>query len=137
MKPFHGKLKSLDNGQCREFLEKHNFSHLACQHEGKIHVVPINYMYVDGFIYSHSKEGRKLDILRKNAAFCIQVEKIENFSRWRSVIAHGNFEELTADSGASAMRLLIEKLAEDGDGPALSALELDFAPLESHSPLPL
>jgi nitroimidazol reductase NimA-like FMN-containing flavoprotein (pyridoxamine 5'-phosphate oxidase superfamily) len=60
--------------------------------------VPINYVFADGSIYSHSLPGRKIDLLRAHPRACLQVDEIENDLKWRSVIAYGNFEEIRVPS---------------------------------------
>jgi uncharacterized protein len=58
------------------------------------YVVPINYVYEDGFIYSHCLDGKKLYAMRKNPWVCLQVDKITNSFAWQSVIVEGKFEEV-------------------------------------------
>ena len=125
MKPFHGNINALSEVESFQLLEKKTFAHLACHHD-RIYVLPISYAFEDGTIYSHSKLGEKIEIMRKNSSICIQVEEIKNFFHWKSVIAWGKFEELKDDRASAAMRLLIRKVAVKGEGDAISSLELDF-----------
>jgi uncharacterized protein len=64
--------------------------------DGKsIYVVPISFMYDGGYVYCHTHEGLKTAILRNNPTVCFEVERLENLANWQTVIAHGDFEELT------------------------------------------
>jgi nitroimidazol reductase NimA-like FMN-containing flavoprotein (pyridoxamine 5'-phosphate oxidase superfamily) len=76
-------------------LAKGLIGHLGCYDGQAVYVVPISYTYQDGYIYCHSHEGRKVEILRRNPQACFQVEHITNLGNWQSVMAQGRFEELT------------------------------------------
>ena len=59
---------------------------IGCYADNEIYVVPITYAYQDGFIYAHSKEGKKVQMMRQNPKVCFQVDAMENMTNWRSVI---------------------------------------------------
>lgn len=69
--------------------------------------------------------GKKIEMMRKNPHVCVQVEDVQNFFQWESVIAWGRFEELQGDEASMAMRNLIRKVNEDNN--RRSELEVDFA----------
>ena len=71
---------------------------LGCVDNGEPYVVPINYVFEDGSVYSHSLPGRKIEAMRAHPRACLQVDEIENDFQWRSVIAYGNFEEIRVPS---------------------------------------
>lgn len=49
--------------------------HLGLVDGDQPYVVPMNYAYFEGKVYLHSaKEGRKLDLIRKNNKVCFQME---------------------------------------------------------------
>ncbi|QLY26408.1 pyridoxamine 5'-phosphate oxidase family protein [Bdellovibrio sp. KM01] len=106
MKPHHGQIGAMNETEALKLMEENRFAHLACHNRDDIYLVPISYICTDGFIYSHSESGRKIDIMRKNPHVCVQVEKIEDYSHWKSVIAWGDFEELHGYEANEAMRLL-------------------------------
>ncbi len=60
----------------------------------KIYIVPVSYVYHDGYIYARAKEGMKVEMMRQNPKVCFQVDAIDNMANWRSVIAWGEYEEL-------------------------------------------
>lgn len=81
--------------------------------------------FEDGYIYSHSKPGHKVEMMRKNPKVCFQVEEVQDFFHWKSVVAWGTFEELKGDAATVAMRLLLSKFV--GSEKRRSELEIDFA----------
>jgi uncharacterized protein len=59
--------------------------------------VPVNYVFDGQNIYSHSLPGTKIDALRLNPAACLQVDEIDDEFHWQSVMAVGDYEEITSD----------------------------------------
>lgn len=88
-------LSALNEVQARSLLETSNVGRLGCIVERDPYVVPISYIVEGNNIYSHSLPGTKISALRENPRACLQVDNIENALRWTSVLAFGNFEELT------------------------------------------
>jgi nitroimidazol reductase NimA-like FMN-containing flavoprotein (pyridoxamine 5'-phosphate oxidase superfamily) len=59
-----------------KILKEAEVIRIAMVDEGMPYLVAMNYAYADGFIYMHSaKEGRKIDILKKNNKVAFQVDK--------------------------------------------------------------
>jgi uncharacterized protein len=82
---------------------------LGCHADGFTYVVPISYGYDGKFIYGHTVEGMKINLMRKNPNICFEVDTLENMANWKSVIAWGEFEELNEEPGR---REAIQKLHE-------------------------
>jgi uncharacterized protein len=91
-------MKTLPEEQGRALLSTGGIGRLGCVDNGEPYVVPINYVFDEGSVYSHSRPGRKIEALRAHRRACIQVDEIENDFKWRSVIAFGNFEEISVPS---------------------------------------
>ena len=100
-------MKTLLEDEARGLLSAAKIGRLGCVANGEPYVVPINYVFEDESIYSHSSPGRKIDALRAHPRACLQVDKIENDFEWRSVIAYGNFEEIRVPSDR---RVILSKL---------------------------
>jgi len=79
-------------------------------------------------IYSHSENGKKLNMMRSNPSICVQVDDVRDFFHWKSVIAWGNFEELKGIEASSGMRLLLQNiLRKQESSQEPSSLEIDFS----------
>lgn len=100
-------MRSLLESEGQELLTAAKIGRLGCVDNGEPYVVPINYVFEDGSVYSHSLPGRKIDILRSHPRACLQVDVIENDFCWRSAIAYGNFEEIHEPS---ERRIILRKL---------------------------
>lgn len=101
-------MKALQEDEARALLSACRIGRLGCVDNGEPYVVPINYVFEDGSVYSHSLPGRKIEALRAHPRACLQVDEIENYFEWRSVIAYGNFEEIRvpSDRGSILSKLL-------------------------------
>ena len=86
--------KILSETEARTVISAGLTGHLGCIVRGEPYVVPINYLFEDGSIYSHSLTGQKIRALRTHPRACLQVEKIQDDFHWRSAIAFGSFEEI-------------------------------------------
>jgi nitroimidazol reductase NimA-like FMN-containing flavoprotein (pyridoxamine 5'-phosphate oxidase superfamily) len=91
-------MKTLSEDEGRALLSTRGIGRLGCVDNGEPYVVPINYVFDEGSVYSHSLPGRKIEALRAHRRACLQVDDIKSDFEWRSVIAFGNFEEIRAPS---------------------------------------
>ena len=92
---FKHMIDKLTEDQIEELLRKQLIGRVGCHAEGVTYVVPISYAYADGYVYSHTREGMKVDLMRKNSAVCFEVDNTHDTSNWQSVIAWGTFEEIS------------------------------------------
>jgi nitroimidazol reductase NimA-like FMN-containing flavoprotein (pyridoxamine 5'-phosphate oxidase superfamily) len=121
-------LVTLKKDQALEILAEKRLGRLGCIANGDPYIVPINYYYDDGFIYSHSLPGLKILALRQNPRGCLQVDQITSDLNWRSALAFGSFEEID-DTDQRAM--VINRLLNDY--PKLTPVESQIA-LDGGSP---
>jgi len=87
-------LGKLSDVQIEQVLHEQFVGRIGCYADGKIYVVPVTYVYDDAYIYAHSKEGLKVQMMRKSPQVCFQVDAMENMTNWRSVIVWGEYQEL-------------------------------------------
>ncbi|MFZ6014337.1 MAG: pyridoxamine 5'-phosphate oxidase family protein [Bacteroidota bacterium] len=104
-------LGTLSEDQIEHVLRTQIVGRIGCYAENEIYVVPITYVFHKGYIYAHSKEGRKVHMMRKNPNVCIQVDAMENMTNWRSVIVWGEYEELKSEKEQKAgMKIMVDRL---------------------------
>jgi nitroimidazol reductase NimA-like FMN-containing flavoprotein (pyridoxamine 5'-phosphate oxidase superfamily) len=114
--------RMLDEEEARSLIAGGKMGRLGCVANGEPYVVPINYVFEDGSIYSHSLPGQKIEALRAHPRACLQVDEIANEFKWRSAIAFGNFEEIRLPSDR---RTVLVKLL--GRFPLLTPVESAMA----------
>jgi hypothetical protein len=87
--------------QIEQFLASEVIVRIGIAAEGRVYIVPMTCVYMEGAMYGFGHEGQKFRMMRANPDVGIEVEKLVDFATWQSVIADGVFEEL---KGAEAGR---------------------------------
>lgn len=104
-------LGDLTANQIETVLHREVVGRIGCHAEDTTYVVPMTYAYDGQFVYGHTREGMKIDMMRKNPNVCFEVDVMDNMSNWRSVIAWGTFEELkTPEERETGMQQLIDRV---------------------------
>jgi nitroimidazol reductase NimA-like FMN-containing flavoprotein (pyridoxamine 5'-phosphate oxidase superfamily) len=86
-----------------EILSTSEICRLGFMDNDRPYILPFNYGYRDNCIYIHcAREGKKIDLIRKNNSVCIEIEQhaeIERHARackwataYRSVVGYGRVE---------------------------------------------
>ena len=102
---------SLTVEQIEEVLRDNLLGRIGCNDGKRIYVVPINYVYDGRFIIAHSVMGMKIEMMRKNPHVCFEVDVVKSFTNWKSVIAWGEYQELTDHRARfQAMKLFMDRL---------------------------
>jgi nitroimidazol reductase NimA-like FMN-containing flavoprotein (pyridoxamine 5'-phosphate oxidase superfamily) len=103
---------NLSPSKIEKLLQSEAIGRLGCQRDGRVYVVPLNYGYDGRYIYAHSKEGLKIEIMREYPEVCFEVDHWDEDGSWRSVIVWGTFEELTTTrSQRAAMKIFAQQMA--------------------------
>ena len=100
------KQKISDKRIIEEILAKSVICRLGFVDQDRAYVLPFNYGYKDNHIYIHcAKEGKKIDLIRKNNTVCIEIEQMSRIQRnqkackwattYRSVVGYGEVEIIT------------------------------------------
>jgi uncharacterized protein len=105
-------LGNLKPQQIEQVLKNQLVGRIGCCLNGEPYIVPISYAYDGTYIYCHSTEGRKTEMMRRNPRICFQVDKMKDMGNWKSVIVQGEFEELktTEDRNVGLQALLNRSL---------------------------
>ena len=102
---------NLTEEQIEEVLKENVLGRIGCNDGKKTYVVPINYAYDGKFIIAHSVMGMKIEIMRKNPHVCFEVDEMKSFTKWKSVIAWGEYQELADQRDRFfAMRLFVDRM---------------------------
>ena len=103
-----GKLNHIE---IEAVLNSNILGRIGCHADNTTYVVPISYAYDGTYMYGHSNEGMKLEIMRKNPTVCFEVDETKDLANWKSVIAWGDYEELTDPTERKkALQILIDKV---------------------------
>lgn len=106
-------MKKMNEDEARDLLTEERIGRLGCIADGEPYVVPVNYFYDGECAHVHSLPGRKIIAMRLNPRVCLQVDRIESDFGWKSVIAFGNYEEITNRAERShALELLLNRFPQ-------------------------
>ena len=105
--------RELSRSEIDEFLRSQRIARLGCHGDGITYVVPLIYAYEDGAVVAVTTEGRKTAMLRDNPRVCVEIDEydVDGRGSWRSVIAHGTYEELSGEAVEPALALMRERFA--------------------------
>jgi nitroimidazol reductase NimA-like FMN-containing flavoprotein (pyridoxamine 5'-phosphate oxidase superfamily) len=94
-----------------ELLKTQLLGRIGCHADGTTYIVPVHYVYDDPNVYAHSAKGLKIDLMRKNPEVCFEIDNVESFFNWQSVICWGLFEEITdMREMQQAMQKIIDRI---------------------------
>lgn len=102
-------LKELTSEVIDNILINQLIGRIGCSINNKVLIEPMMYLYDGRFIYGHTREGTKIDMLRQNPNTCFEVDEIVSTHCWRSVVVGGVFEELNGEDRLDALRRLGER----------------------------
>src|ERR1700738_1679858 len=102
-------LGQLNISELEKLLSSQVVGRIGCHYKGVTYIVPISYAYDGEYVYCHTHEGMKVDIMRKNPKVCFEVDHMPDMANWQSVISWGEFEELT---DVEQRNKALEKLGE-------------------------
>ena len=81
--------------EIEKLLKKEVVGRIGCTDGDIVYVVPISFVYDGSYIYCHTHEGLKTELMRKRPKICFEVDHLRDMANWQSVIVQGEFEELT------------------------------------------
>ncbi len=116
-----------DYHEIAAIMEKAAVCRLAMLDDDQPYIVPVNFAVRNNYLYFHTaREGRKIDILRKNNRVCFEIEADVEVvkgttacswsTRYRSVIGYGRALFLEqANEKKQALDCLMRKYGEKED----------------------
>lgn len=119
----------LTSEQIDQVMFRQIIGRIGCYSDGKLYIVPIAFAFDGHCIYAHSKEGKKIKMMRKNPDVCFQVDEIDNTANWRSVILWGRYQELkTEQERQRAVKMLMDRIEPFQLGETSHTKEYSRAP---------
>ena len=125
-------ITQVDMPQIEALLSNQVVGRIGCYSDGVTYVVPISYAYDGKYIYCHTREGMKIEMMRKNSSVCFQVDELKDIGNWKSVIAQGIFEELTDPADRKAgLEKLVNRILPMVTSPTMHlSHESPFSPID-------
>ena len=91
---------------------------LACSRDNQPYVVPTYLVFFqpsigDPRLYGFTTVGQKVEWMRSNPLVCVEVDEVESYSKWISVIVFGHYRELPKLRDQNVGRPPARKTIED------------------------
>jgi nitroimidazol reductase NimA-like FMN-containing flavoprotein (pyridoxamine 5'-phosphate oxidase superfamily) len=99
-------LGELNQLQIDHLLLSQFVGRIGCTDGTKPYIIPVTYVFDGKYIIGQSREGLKMDIMRKNPNVCFEVDSIMNMANWQSAIISGTFSELNGKEADTARKYL-------------------------------
>lgn len=75
--------------ECEEILARNTVGRLAFALQDRVSVLPVHYVYEDGWIYGRTSAGGKLREILRNRRIAFEVDEHTQLFEWRSVVVRG------------------------------------------------
>lgn len=75
--------------ECEEILARNTIGRLAFALQDRVSVLPVHYVYEDGWIYGRTSAGGKLREILRNRRIAFEVDEHTQVFEWRSVVVRG------------------------------------------------
>ncbi len=97
-RPSHPRFRTLSREECVAILARNHVGRIAYAHGSRVDIEPLNYVYHDGWLYGRTSRGARLAATEVTwAPVAFEVDEVEEFFRWRSVVVHGGFYTVVDD----------------------------------------
>ncbi len=103
-------LGELNELQIDHLLLSQFVGRIGCADDNNPYIVPVTYVYDGKYIIGQTKEGLKLDMMRKNPHVCFEVDSMTNMANWQSAVILGTFEELDGDDAEVARKYMFNHM---------------------------
>lgn len=93
-------IRALSEEEIERFLQAHHVGRLAYAFRGHVDIVPVHYVYHEGWLYGRTSIGPKLAMLAHSHWVAFEVDEIHESPEWTSVVVHGTFRPIDREGGA-------------------------------------
>jgi uncharacterized protein len=89
------QIQKLTEEECFAFLQRVQLAKLACACDGQPYIIPVYLVLHESFLYGFTTPGQKIDWMRANPKVCLEWDAVVSPFEWTSLVAFGEYEELT------------------------------------------
>ena len=92
---------TLDDGQARALLARHNIGRIAYSLRDHVDIEPVHYVYDGDWLFGRTSVGAKLATLLHRPWCAFEVDEVHALFDWSSVVVRGSFHLLDPESGST------------------------------------
>jgi uncharacterized protein len=100
--------RELSPAECTALLHRHMVGRIAIAHRDRIELVPIHYVYDDGWLYGRTAAGTKIEMVSHNRWVAFEVDEVRALFDWASVVVKGGLYLLRKE-GSDQEQAIYEK----------------------------
>jgi hypothetical protein len=89
--------RDLGDAEIDALLERNHVGRIAYTFHDRVDVVPVHYIYRDGWLYGRTSPSEKLITLRHHHWIAFEVDEVWGLFDWQSVVVHAAFFPLSPD----------------------------------------
>lgn len=90
---------SLERADCERLLKRNMVGRLAFTLHDHVSILPVHYVYDEGWIYGRTEPGGKLVPILRNRRVAFEVDEHEGMFSWQSVVAQGALYLINPERG--------------------------------------
>lgn len=95
--------KTLSRTECESVLLRNSVGRLAFSIHDRVSIVPIHYVFADGWIYGRTSSAGKLRQILRNRRIAFEVDEHSKPFDWQSVVVHGPLYVIEPDTHARSV----------------------------------
>lgn len=90
-------IRELSQAEMVEFLRSQQVGRIAYAFKGVVNIVPVHYVYDDGWLYGRTSTSPKLTTLAHSHWIAFEVDDVRSPVDWTSVVIRGSFRPMDPD----------------------------------------
>lgn len=90
VRPRAPRISKLGVPACKAILTRNHVGRLAYVFHDAVDIVPLHYVYEDEWLYGRTSPGHKLATLHHHRWVAFEVDEIDDWFEWRSVVVRGS-----------------------------------------------
>ena len=91
-------IRELSREECEAVLRRHVVGRVAFAFDRRVEILPIHFVFEDGWLYGRTSPGGKIDMWRHSRWVAFEVDEVRGVFDWTSVVVHGGLYLLSPDS---------------------------------------
>jgi hypothetical protein len=92
------EIRPLTRRECEAVLRRNMVGRIAYAFERRVEILPIHYVYEDGWLYGRTSPGAKISMWRHSQWVAFEVDEVRALFDWTSVVAHGGLYVVHPDA---------------------------------------
>lgn len=88
-RPVQPSYRELTQEECEALLTRNHVGRVAFTFHDHADIEPVNYVYAHGWLHGRTAPGAKIAVLRHHPWVAFEVDEVDGFFDWRSVVVKG------------------------------------------------